>query len=120
MLNVRLQRIGKKNQAYFRVVVVEHARKPKGKFLELLGNYNPHEKKFQVKKDRVEYWLSVGAKISPTVNNLMVNYKVWDRPKMESWKPKRKPTTDNKQPTTAPTAPAAEAPTAQPEAVPAQ
>ena len=31
-----------------------------------------------------------GAQISPTVNNLMVNYKIWDRPKMESWKPKKK------------------------------
>ena len=35
-------------------------------------------------------WMEHGAQISPTVNNLMVNFKVWDRPKMESWKPKKK------------------------------
>ena len=90
MLNIRLQRIGKRGQAYFRVVVVEHARKPKGKYLELVGNYDPHQKKFNVKKERIEYWISKGAQPTPTVNNLMVNYKVWDRPKMESWKPKSK------------------------------
>ena len=90
MLKIRLQRTGKKGQAHFRVVAVEHTKKPQGKYLELLGNYNPHEKVFNVQKERIEYWMSKGAQISPTVNNLMVNYKVWDRPKMESWKPKKK------------------------------
>ena len=58
--------------------------------MELLGSYNPHQKEFKVKKERVEYWMSKGAQISPTLNNLMVNYKVWDKPKMQSWKPKKK------------------------------
>jgi len=90
MLIIRLQRIGKKNQAYFRIVVLEHTKKPQGEFLELLGSYNPHQKEFKVKKDRVEHWMSKGAQISPSVNNLMVNYKVWDKPKMPSWKPKKR------------------------------
>lgn len=98
MLNIRLQRIGKRGQAYFRIIVVEHTKKPKGEYLELLGNYNPHEKQFKVDKERVEYWLSKGAQVTPTVNNLMTNYKVWDRPKMQSWKPKQK-TKDGEQPT---------------------
>ena len=91
MLIVRLQRTGKRGQAYFRIVILEHTSRVKGKYLELLGNYNPHQKEFKVKKDRVEYWVSKGAQVSPTVNNLMVNYKVWDKPKMQSWKPKSKP-----------------------------
>lgn len=70
--------------------MVEHTKKPQGEFLELLGSYNPHQKEFKVKKERVEYWMSKGAQISATVNNLMVNYKVWDKPKMPSWKPKKK------------------------------
>lgn len=90
MLMIRLQRIGKRGQAHFRVVIAEHTKKTKGKFLELLGSYNPHEKKFTVKRDRVEYWMSHGAGITPTVNNLMVNYKIWDKPKVQSWKPKVK------------------------------
>lgn len=87
---IRLQRIGKKGQAYFRVVILEHTSRPKAEYLELLGTYNPHQKEFKVKKDRIEYWISKGAQPSPTVNNLMVNYKVWNKEKMQSWKPKRK------------------------------
>lgn len=105
MLIIRLQRIGKKGQAYFRVVVMEHTKKTKGEFLELLGTYNPHQKEFKVDLQRAEYWLSKGSQISPTVNNLMVNYKVWDRPKMASWKPKRKEASSDK-----PQAPSAEQP----------
>lgn len=102
MLKVRLQRTGKRGQAYFRVVVVEHTKKPKGKFLELLGNYDPHKKEFKVKMDRVEYWISKGAQVSPTVNNLLVNYKYWDKPKVQSWKPKK---SDKKQETVGKSAP---------------
>jgi len=90
MLNVRLQRVGKRGQAYFRVVAVEHTKKPKGKVLELLGSYDPHKKEFKVKKERIEHWVSYGAQVTPTVNNLMVNYKVWDKAKIQSWKPKKK------------------------------
>src|SRR3989338_1954712 len=90
MLMIRLQRVGKRGQAYFRVVILEHTSRVKGKYLELLGNYNPHQKEFKVKKDRIEYWVSKGAQVSTTVNNLMVNYKIWDKPKMQSWKPKKK------------------------------
>ena len=63
--------------------------------MELLGSYDPHKKEFKVKKDRIEYWVSKGAGVSPTVNNLMVNYKIWDKPKMQSWKPKSKKTTES-------------------------
>lgn len=90
MLNIRLQRTGKRGQAYFRIIIAEHTKKPKGGVLELLGSYDPHKKELKVEKDRVEYWMSKGAQISPTVNNLLVNQKVWDRPKMESWKAKKK------------------------------
>src|SRR3989338_6809065 len=94
MLKVRLQRTGKRGQAYFRVVVVEHTKKPKGKFLELLGNYDPHKKELKVNMERVKHWVSNGAQASPTVNNLLVNYKYWDKPKVQSWKPKKKEKTE--------------------------
>ena len=99
MLIVRLQRTGKRGQAYFRVVVLEHTTRTKGKYLELLGTYNPHQKELKVEKDRIEYWVSKGAQTSPTVNNLLVNYKIWDKPKMQSWKPKRslKPVEEKKE-----------------------
>jgi small subunit ribosomal protein S16 len=90
MLMIRLQRIGKKHQAHFRIAVMEHTKKPQGKYLELLGTYDPHAKKLVVNREKVEGWMAKGAQISPTVNNLMVNQKVWDKPKMASWKPKKK------------------------------
>ena len=99
MLKIRLQRIGKRGQAHFRIVVLEHTSKPKGEFLELLGTYNPHQKEFKAKKERIEYWISKGAQPSPTVNNLLVNHKVWDKPKMQSWKPKKKKENAQAQPT---------------------
>jgi small subunit ribosomal protein S16 len=90
MLKIRLQRIGKKHQAHFRIVVLEHTKKPQGKYQEMLGTYNPRSKEFKVDLERVEQLMKNGAQISPTVNNLMVNQKIWDRAKMESWRPKKK------------------------------
>jgi len=109
MLRIRLQRIGKKHQAHFRIVLQEHTEKTKGEYQELLGTYDPHAKKLDANRERIEYWLSVGAHVTPTVNNLLTNFKVWDRPKMQSWKPKKK------EAVAAPAAPAAPA-SAEPEA----
>jgi len=89
MLKIRLQRVGRKNVPNFRVVLTESQNSTKsGKYLEILGNYDPVHKTKALDGERIKYWISKGAQISPTVNNLMVNYKVWDRPKMQSWKPK--------------------------------
>lgn len=90
MLKIRLQRIGKKGQAYFRVVVTEHTQKPKGRFVEDLGSYDPHKNNLNVKKERVEYWRSKGAQLSDTVNNLLVDRKVIEGTKVQVWKTKKK------------------------------
>lgn len=115
---IRLSRTGKKGQAYFRVIVTEHTKKPKGEYLELLGTYNPHEKVLNVKKDRVEYWVSKGAQPSPTVNNLLINYKIWDKTKVQSWKPKVKPKVEA--PAVKAEAPKSEAPKEEPAPAEAQ
>ena len=88
MLTMRLQRIGKRGQAYFRIVVTEHTKKPQGEYLELLGSYDPHKKDLKIKKERVEHWISKGVQLSPTVNNLFVNNKIITTAKKLSWKPK--------------------------------
>lgn len=59
--------------AYFRVVVADKARAVSGKFLEVLGSVDPHMKKVQLNKERVEHWLSVGAQPSDTAYNLLVS-----------------------------------------------
>ncbi|WKZ27421.1 MAG: 30S ribosomal protein S16 [Candidatus Paceibacterota bacterium] len=93
MLMIRLQRVGKKKQAYFRVVLTEHTKKPQGEYQELLGTYDPHAKRLAAQTERITFWLSQGALLSPTANNLLANHKILDREKVQSWKPKKKAAT---------------------------
>ncbi|MEK7515071.1 MAG: 30S ribosomal protein S16 [Patescibacteria group bacterium] len=93
MLMIRLQRVGKKKQAYFRLVLTEHTKKPQGEYQELLGTYDPHAKKLATQQERIAYWLTKGAIVSATANNLLVNHKIIDREKVQSWKPKKKTAT---------------------------
>lgn len=74
MLAIRLQRIGKKKIASYRLIVSEKARDTHDKYLELLGTFDPHAKanQFLPKKDRIEYWIGKGAVASPTVHNLLL------------------------------------------------
>jgi small subunit ribosomal protein S16 len=67
MLSIKLKRTGKKKQAAFRVVVAEARSKVGGKFVEDLGWVNPHTNKFEIKKERADYWIKNGAKATPTV-----------------------------------------------------
>ncbi|MBI2063230.1 MAG: 30S ribosomal protein S16 [Candidatus Yanofskybacteria bacterium] len=90
MLKIRLQRIGKRGQAYFKLIVTEHTQKPKGQYLELLGSYDPHKNEMNVDTEKVKHWLSQGAKMSETVNNLLVGKGVIQGEKVTVWKPKNK------------------------------
>ena len=66
---IRLVRKGKRNRPFFRVVAVSDEKDGRGDVLEVLGYYDPLPDPaiFEVKEDRVKYWLSVGAKPSQTV-----------------------------------------------------
>lgn len=73
MLKIRLQRTGRKNDPHFRLIVTESTLKPKtSQFAEIVGTYNVKAGIFEAKKDRINHWVSVGAKITPTVHNLLV------------------------------------------------
>lgn len=77
MLKIRCLRIGKKNQPAFKIVVIDSKKAPRcGDFVEELGFLNPITKEKNLKKDRIEYWLKVGAKPSPRVFNLLVSEKI--------------------------------------------
>ena len=71
MLRIRLTRTGKRNQPSYRIVVAEHARPVKGKFIEVLGNYNPRAKKLEIDRSRVDHWVKQGAQPSATVAALL-------------------------------------------------
>jgi|SRR3989344_6339421 len=74
MLTIRLQRVGKKKSATYRLVISEKARDTHDIYLENLGTFNPHAKEnaFLPKADRIKYWLGKGAQSSNTVHNLLL------------------------------------------------
>ena len=71
MVKLRFMRIGKKNRPYFRLCAMESRRQRDGEYLELLGIYDPlirdEAKSYRFNKERIEYWLSVGAQPSEGV-----------------------------------------------------
>lgn len=71
MLRIRLTRTGKRNQATYRIVVADHRRPVKGKFIEVLGHYNPRSKALVVERERVSHWVKQGAQPSETVAALL-------------------------------------------------
>ena len=77
MLRIRFSRVGKKNQPSFKIVVIEKSGPPKGgRFVEVVGSYSPLTKERFLRKDRIQYWISKGAKPSASLNNLLVSEKV--------------------------------------------
>ena len=74
MLIIRLQRLGKKKFPTYRLVISEKTKDTQGTYLEELGNFNPHAKENQLvaKIDRIKYWISKGAQMSDTINNLFI------------------------------------------------
>lgn len=72
MLMIRFQRVGRRNDPAYRIVVTEKRSKPKSGGVEILGSYHPKTKQTIIKNDRVLYWISKGAKTSATVHNLLV------------------------------------------------
>lgn len=72
MLAIRLNRTGKRNRAYFRVVVQEHTKAPGKRHVEIVGSYDPHKKTTILNKDRILYWVGQGAQVSDAVHNMLV------------------------------------------------
>lgn len=76
MLNIRLQRVGRKNDPSFRVIVADSKLKPKtGNFLEILGSYDARKGKPIIDTERAKYWISKGAQTSGTVQNILIDLK---------------------------------------------
>lgn len=72
MLAIKFRKVGKKHQVSFRVVISEKRSKLQGRFVEDLGWCDPRGDKFNLNKERVLYWLGVGAKPTSSVHNLFV------------------------------------------------
>jgi len=81
MLAIKLQRIGRKHQPSYRLVVAEARSKMAAPPVEDLGSYHPSTKAGDFKKDRISYWIGIGAQPTSTVHNLLVSKGIVNAPK---------------------------------------
>jgi small subunit ribosomal protein S16 len=72
VLMIRLTRTGARKQPHYRVVVIEKERARNGRPVEVVGTYNPRTNPatIELKRDRVEYWVSKGARMSDRVSKI--------------------------------------------------
>lgn len=73
LLAIRLSRRGAKKHPFYRIVVTEKENKRDGRFVEIIGYYNPCKEPVQLhlEQERVSYWLKNGAQPTPTVDRLL-------------------------------------------------
>ncbi len=75
MVRIRLRRTGSKKQASYRVVVADQRSPRDGRFIEILGHYNPRTDPptFEIDRERTRYWLQQGAQPSDAVKQILRN-----------------------------------------------
>lgn len=84
MVKIRLARYGSKRRPFYRIIAADSRDRRDGRFLEILGTYDPcnitvardsDQKQAKgvvnLKSDRINYWIGVGAQLSPTVKNIL-------------------------------------------------
>lgn len=110
MLKIRLQRVGRKHEPTFRLVLTDSQNSTKsGRYLEVLGNHDPRHKDFtHIEVDRLKHWMSMGAKPTDTVHNMLVSKKIIEGKKVNVL-PKKTPIKKEGDAAATSAAPAAEA-----------
>jgi small subunit ribosomal protein S16 len=81
MVRIRLRRVGKKKQPSYRVVVADQRSPRDGRFIEMIGHYDPltDPPTVVIKEDRALYWLSEGAQPSDPVAHMLRSTGIWDK-----------------------------------------
>jgi len=115
MQTIRLQRVGRKNDPSFRVILVEAKRAAKtGNYKEMLGSYDARTDRVELKAERIKYWISMGTTVSDTVHNLLISQKVIEGKKINVLPRKSPPKAEGE------AAPEVAAPAAAPAEAPAE
>lgn len=85
MLMMRLQRVGRKNNPAYRIVVTDKRTGPKSnKHIDLLGSYNPKLGTVEIDGEKAKYWLSQGVQPSVTLHNMLVSKKIIEGKKLNA------------------------------------
>lgn len=90
MLVIRFNRVGRHNQAQYRIVVQEKSKAPGGRHIAVVGSYDPHSKNVVLKEEIIKEWIAKGAKPSDSVHNLLVSNKVINEAKRKVKVPAKK------------------------------
>ena len=107
---MRLQRIGRKNNPSYRVLVVDSRQGPKsGKFVDLLGSYDPKGNHVSIDGEKARAWIAQGVQVSGTVYNLLISQKIIEGKKINVL-PRKSPIKKEGSEAVAPPADTAEAP----------
>ncbi len=94
MLMMRLQRVGRKNDPSYRLVVVDKRSGPKSNnHIDHLGSYNPKQNQVQIDGEKAKHWLANGVQPSDTVYNLLITNKIIEGKKRNAL-PKKSPIID--------------------------
>ena len=80
MLKIRLRRVGRSKQPLYRVVIAEHTAQRDGRFVEIVGQYDPasKDKNINLNEERIKYWISVGAQPTETVHRILFKQGLYD------------------------------------------
>ncbi len=76
MVRIRLQRFGRKKDPFYRIVAADSRSPRDGKFIEIIGYYEPKKKILKIDKERYLDWLSKGAQPTDIVSAIVKNFKV--------------------------------------------
>ncbi|MBM3189698.1 MAG: 30S ribosomal protein S16 [Chloroflexi bacterium] len=81
MVRIRLFRVGAKRQPSYRVVVADQRSPRDGRFIEIIGHYNPRTDPptVDINEERALYWLSQGAQPSEAVQHMLRTQGIWDK-----------------------------------------
>lgn len=94
MLMMRLQRVGRKNDPSYRIVVTDKRTGPKSnKHVDLLGSYYPKLGTVEINAEKAKHWLSQGVQPSVTLHNMLVSKKIIEGKKLNPL-PKKSPIVD--------------------------
>jgi small subunit ribosomal protein S16 len=82
---IRLARTGAKKKPHYRVVVIEKANARDGRFVEIVGHYDPRKEPAEIvlKRERIDYWMGKGAKPSDTVRGFLRSHKEEPSPQVQ-------------------------------------
>jgi small subunit ribosomal protein S16 len=81
MVRIRLRRVGSTHQPHYRVVVADQESPREGRFIEIVGSYNPRTEPgtIELNEERIYHWLSVGAQPSESVRKIFKKVKLDER-----------------------------------------